>query len=265
MIILDGKKLSETILEKLKKEIKNRRLKLKLVVVLVGKDRASRIYVKKKELACKKIGVGFELYRFNSGIKDNQLEKKVKKMAEDSENSGIVIQLPLPRKMNSEKVLNIIPGKKDVDVLSKNSFEKFAKSKLSILPPTVAAVFYFFNNYGIKLKEKYVVIVGAGRLVGKPLAAWLRLQKVNFSILDKNTEDLSYFTQKADILITGVGKPDLIKGDMVKIGAIVIDVGGDVDFKSVSKKAAYITPTIGGVGPMTVACLLENLVKLNSK
>jgi len=263
MILLDGEELAEKILNNLKKEIKRRQLKLKLAVVLVGKDKSSIIYVGKKELACKKIGVDFKLYRFGSRIEEDQLKAAVKTLIEDREISGIVIQLPLPKKIDSGQVLNIIPEKKDADVLSKKSFEKFAKNRAAILPPTVAAVSYFFKNYPINLRGKYVVIVGAGRLVGKPLAAWFRLQGINFSILDKSTEDLSYYTQKADILITGVGKPGLISGGMVKTGVIALDVGGDIDFKSVSKKAAYITPTLGGVGPMTVACLLENLVKLN--
>ncbi len=261
--ILDGKKLSEDILSNLKKEIKTRQLKLKLAVVLVGKDLASRIYVRKKELACKKIGVDFKLYRFDSRIRIDRLKKEVKRMAEDQKNSGIVIQLPLPKNMDTAKILNIIPEKKDVDVLSENSFEKFAKGKSLIFPPTVGAVSYLLKDYKIRLKGKYIVIVGAGRLVGKPLAAWLNLQGANFSMLDKNTEDISAFTKKADILVSGVGKASLIKGDIVQKGAVVIDAGGDIDFKSVSKKASYITPVPGGVGPLTVACLLENLIKLN--
>ena len=274
MVILDGKKLSEDILNNLKKEIKSRQLKLKLAVVLAGKDRASRIHVIKKELACKKIGVDFKLYRFTSGIGTGRLEKEVKSIAEDPKNSGIVIQLPLPKNIDSEKVLNIIPGEKDVDVLSEKSFEKFERGKSLIFPPTAKATCYLLKKYKINIRGKYVVVVGAGRLVGKPLAAWLKLRGANFSVLDKSTEDISAFTKKADILISGVGKANLIKGDMVKDGAIVIDVGssiengravGDIEFKTVSKKAGYITPVPGGVGPMTVACLLENLIKMAIK
>ena len=274
MKILDGKKLSEKILIDLKKEIKNRHLKLKLAVIWVGDDPVSKIFVRKKEIAAKKIGVGFSLYQFGKKITMGRLGKEIKEIVSDSDNSGIVIQLPLPKKMDTVKILNMVPGKKDVDVLSISSFEKFSQGNISILPPTVGAVSYLLEKYKIDVKEKYVVVVGSGRLVGKPLAAWLRLQKANFSILDKSTEDISSFTRRADILILGVGKENLIKEDMVRKGVIVLDAGtakkngktvGDVNFRSVSKKASYITPVIGGVGPMTIACLLENLVKLNKR
>jgi len=272
--ILDGKKLSESILNSLKKEIKKRRLKLRLAVVLAGNNPASKIYIRKKAEACRKIGIGFKLYIFRERIGERDLKKEIGKIARDPGISGIIIQLPLPFSdpKKIQDILNTVPPEKDADVLSENNFEKFSKGRLKIMPPTVGAVVALLRKYGISLKGKYVVIVGAGRLVGKPLAIWMALQKANFSILDKNTEDLSCFTKKADILISGVGKPDLIKGEMVREGAVVIDVGiskkngktlGDVNFKSVSKKASFITPIIGGVGPMTVACLIENLIKLN--
>ncbi len=280
MIILDGKKLSEKILDNLRKEIsaqggsasggKNR--PLKLAVVLVGQDRVSGVFIKQKEKACKKVGIGFELYQFGKNISAEELKKEIENIGKAPFNSGVVVQLPLPSHINIQEVLNAVPFEKDIDVLSEESFEKFSRGKSLIIPPTVGAVSYLLKEYKINIKGKYVVVVGAGRLVGKPLAAWLKLQGVNFSILDKSTEDISAFTKKADILISGVGKANLIKKDMVKEGAIVIDVGssietgmavGDIEFKSVSQKASYITPVPGGVGPMTVACLLENLVKLS--
>lgn len=262
MILLDGKKLAEEILDNLAKEIKIRRLKLKLAVILVGGDPVSRIFISQKRKACKAVGIGFKLYQFRENGSREILTEEIKKIVSDPENSGVIIQLPLPKKFNAEEFLNLIPEEKDVDVLSEKSFKKFAKGQSVIFPPVVGAVLVLFKNYEVKIDNKNIVVVGGGRLVGRPLAVWLKLQKAKFLALDKNTKDISFYTKKADILIAGTGKKKLIKGDMIKKGAVVVDFGGDVDFKSVSKKASYITPVPGGVGPMTVACLLENLLKI---
>lgn len=263
--ILSGKKIAEDILNNLKKEIKSRKLKVKLAVIWVGDDAASKVYIRKKREACKKIGAGFNLYHFKEKISAKNIEKEIKKITDNKENSGVIIQLPLPGKKDVRRILNLVPNNKDVDVLSEGNFREFSRGRLSIVPPTVGAILAILKEYKISMKNKYVVIVGAGRLVGKPLSAWMGRQPAKFSVLDKNTKGLQYFTSKADILISGVGKPSLIKGDMVKKGAVVIDVGGDVDFNSVSKKAGFITPVFGGVGPLTVACLLKNLVILLGK
>ena len=271
MKILDGEKLAGRILNNLKKEVKNRRLKLKLAVILVGEDFASKIFIKQKQKAAKKVGVGFELFRFRK-IAQEQLKEGIRKIARDHSISGIVIQLPLPRHIDTRDILNAVPLKKDTDMLSELNFRNFASGKSDILSPTVGAVNELLKNYKIKLKSKKIVIIGRGRLVGKPLAAWFKKKKNNFTIIDGKTKNKDYSIKKSDILISGVGKPNLIKGDMVKNGVVVIDFGGgklkgrvvgDAEFKSVSKKASYITPVPGGVGPLTVACLLENLVKLN--
>ena len=271
MKILDGEKLAERILSNLKKEIKNRQLKLKLAVILVGDDFASEIFIKQKQKAAKKIGVGFQLFRFHK-IKQGRLKKEVKKIAQDRSISGIIVQLPLPKDINSKKILNAVPSKKDVDMLSDLNFNNFSKGRLIILPPTVGAVSQLLENYKIKLKNRKIIIVGRGRLVGKPLSAWFKKQKSDFLMIEEKTRNKNYLIKKADILISGVGKPNLIKGNMIKNGVVIIDFGGgkldnkvmgDIDFKSVSKKASYITPVPGGTGPLTVACLLDNLIKLN--
>jgi methylenetetrahydrofolate dehydrogenase (NADP+) / methenyltetrahydrofolate cyclohydrolase len=271
MILLNGQKIADKILDNLKKEIKDRRLKLKLAVVLIGQDAASLTFIKKKQQAAKKIGVGFSFYKFSEQILAEELKQEIKKIVDDPEVSGVVIQLPLPKNIDTAEILNLVPLKKDPDVLATVSFEKFKLGDLDILPPTVGAINYLLKEYQIDLRGKNIVLVGAGRLVGKPLAAWFGLQGVDFSILDKTTVDIQSFTQKADILISGVGKHSLIKGEMIKEGAIVFDAGttkengktvGDIDFKSVAEKAGYVTPVLGGIGPLTVACLLENLVKL---
>jgi len=197
-----------------------------------------------------------------------------KKICRKPDISGVVIQLPLPESLqnNDQEILNIVPQEKDIDILSEENLGKFYTGNLSVLPPVVGAISHLLNSYKISVKGKDILLVGAGRLVGFPLAIWLLKQKATVSVINEFTEDASFFLKKADIVISGVGKPNLIKGSMVKNGVVIIDAGtslrkgklkGDVDFKSVSKKASHIAPVPGGVGPLTVAYLLENLVKLN--
>ena len=272
MIILNGKRISEKIFRNLKKEIKRKRLQLKLAVISVGDNPVSEIFIKEKEKTCQRIGISFELFEFSSNISETELKGKIKGIVNNPENSGIVIQLPLSENFNTQEILNLIPPGKDVDVLSEESTEKFREGSLKILPPVVEGIKKLLEEYKISVKNKKIVLVGAGKLVGKPLSVWLSRENADFSVVDKKTEDISSFTKKADIIISGVGKSKLITGEMVKEGAVLIDAGtscegckavGDIDFESVSKKAGYITPVPGGVGPLTVVCLLENLMKLN--
>lgn len=294
MKILDGKKLSERIIADLKKKIKKSNLKVRLVVIQVGENLVSQIFINQKKIACQKTGIDFQLFNFPPSISPQELKKEIGKITKAAVNSGVIIQLPLPTRPNftrqnfggPEEFLNLIPEEKDVDVLSEKSLGKFYQGTLKILPPTVNGILYLLKNYKIKLKGKNVVVIGAGRLVGFPLAVQLLKEKATLSVLNEFTKDTPSFTKKADILISGVGKPNLIKASMIKKGVVIIDAGlsfekrksrksssgilrgrlvGDVDFKSVSKKASYITPVPGGVGPLTVACLLENLVKLNKR
>jgi len=280
MKLLDGKKLSEKILGNIKREIKKRKLKLTLAVIQVGENPVSQIFINQKRKACEKTGINFKLFKFPAKIRVLELKKEIDKIVQNPTNSGIIIQLPLPTRLNfakqnfggPEEFLNLIIGEKDIDVLSEKSLGKFYQGTLKILPPTVNGILRLLKNYKIGLKGKDVIVIGAGRLVGFPLATQLLKEKATLSVLNEWTRDASSFTKKANILISGVGKPNLIKGNLVKKGVVVIDAGtstkkgklvGDVDFKSVSKKASYITPVPGGVGPLTVACLLENLVELN--
>lgn len=246
-IIIDGKKLAEKILADLKKEIVAKQLKLKLAVVLVGQDPVSAVFVRQKEKACQKIGIGFELFQYFSEISSPKLNEEIKKISRDPGVSGIVVQLPLPENLNVE-----IPLEKDAEIRS----------------PVVDAVKRILEEYNISLKDKKIVLVGKGKLVGQPLFSWLKQNNMDFFNTDKAEPRR---IREADVVISGTGRPGSITGEMVKKGAVIIDVGssfvngktkGDVDFESVSKKAGYITPTPGGVGPMTVACLLKNLVKL---
>lgn len=272
MILLNGKKLSEEILKNIKRKIKGRRLKLRLAVIQIGENPVSLIFINQKEKACQKIDIDFKLFEFPAKIKKSELKKEVGKICQDSKNSGVIIQLPLPKNFLPEDFLNLIPEKKDIDILSESSLGKFYQGTLKVLPPTVQGILYLLKKYKISLKGKDIVIIGSGRLVGFPLAVQLLREKATVSVLNEFTRDTQFFIQKADILISGVGKPNLVKENMIKKGTIIIDAGttlkkgklvGDVDFRRVSKRVNYITPVPGGVGPLTVACLLENLIKLN--
>lgn len=266
MKLLSGKELSERMLEKLKGS------KAKLSVIQVGDNAVSKTYIDRKREAAEDIGVYFELVEFPEDIEQEKLIRSIKEVAENTD--GLIVQLPLPKNLVQDEVLKAIPTEKDVDVLSADSFESFSDDSFPVLPPTVCAISELFLEYGIDIKEKNIVVVGSGRLVGKPIAVWLKNKGVNVNVLDSKTEDLASEVKKADIVITGVGKPNLITGDMVKEGVVVIDAGtsvedgetsGDIDFDSVSKKASMISPVPGGVGPLTVSCLLRNLVILKER
>jgi len=270
--LLKGTELSKKFLVHLKKKLGKSKLKLRLAVIQIGRNYISEVFIGQKKKVAEKIGIGFKLYQFDKKIEKDRLKKKIKEIIKNPLNSGIIIQLPLPKQFLADDFLNLIPEEKDVDILSEKSLGKFYQGKLKILPPIVKGILSLLKNYKIKLKGKNVVIIGAGRLIGLPLNLQLLKEKATLLVLNEFTKNISFFTNKADILISGVGKPNLIKSNMIKKGAVVIDAGisqrngkviGDVDFKEVSKKASYITPVPGGVGPMTVVSLLENLVELN--
>ncbi len=286
MIILDGKALAAKILEGLKAEIGAK--KLSLTVVVVGENPVIQKFIAKKKKVAQELGVDFRIYDYPADISANDLRKRLATIVHQADPDGIIIQLPLPPHINTQYILNSVPPEKDVDVLSARAVGDFAVGKAKVLPPVVGAIHALFQEYGIDYRARHVVVVGAGTLVGKPVAAWLANEKVSFTVVDENTPDISVFTQKGDIIISGVGKPGLITGDMVKEGAVVVDAGtsvshqppatsnqqgarswkpgaalaGDVDFSSVSQKAAYITPVPGGVGPLTVAMIYRNLLTL---
>jgi methylenetetrahydrofolate dehydrogenase (NADP+) / methenyltetrahydrofolate cyclohydrolase len=273
MQFLDGKKLSKKILRNLENKIKAKKLRLKLGVVLVGNNKVSEIFAREKQKACEKTGIDFQLFNFTAKTKLIELKREIKKIDRNHSISGIVLQLPLPQRLDSQEVFNLISFKKDIDVLSEIGIGKFYSGVSPILPPTVQGISNLLKEYKVTLRGKNVVVVGAGRLVGYPATVWLLREKSAVIVVDKFVKNISFFTKNADIIISGTGKPNLITGKMIKKGAILIDAGtcqqgdkliGDIDIKSVSKKASFIAPVPGGVGPMTVASLLQNLVTLNS-
>lgn len=254
-MIIDGKKLAE--------EIKNtlNGKGLKLAIVAVAPDEASKKFIEKKEKIAKDIGAETRIYEFPEDISTSQLRQKMAEISHILENDGVILQLPLPEHIKTQYVLNGIIASKDVDVLSSRAFGDFATGHSKILPPVVGAVKKIFEQYNIEIKNKNIVVVGAGRLVGKPVATWLINQNATTSVLNEFTSDISEFTKKADIIISGAGKKNLITPEIIKNGVIIIDVG-DADPR-VAEKASLFTPAIGGLGPLTVAMVFKNLIELN--
>ncbi|WP_338972572.1 bifunctional 5,10-methylenetetrahydrofolate dehydrogenase/5,10-methenyltetrahydrofolate cyclohydrolase [Spiroplasma endosymbiont of Panorpa germanica] len=275
MKILDGKKLaqkrSDLILDKLAKNNPKLR-KPKLVVVLVGNDSASEVYVKHKKKACEKVGIEFELINFLDSVKPQLVLDKIDKLNKDSKVDGILIQLPLPKEWNEEDFLQAVDYSKDVDGFHYINQGKLYQGNETFVPCTPLGIIKLLEEYDINLKGQKVTVVGTSNIVGKPLIGMMINRGATVTACNKNTLNIKTHTKKADILISATGSQFLITKDMIKKGAIVIDVGitrdlktnrlvGDVDFDSVCKKSGYITPVPGGVGPMTVQILIENTIK----
>ena len=274
MTILDGKKLSEKIKENLKNEVeelKNKGITPGLAVILVGNDPASHTYVKMKKNACQNVGIYSVVHEFPESISEKELLSTIKMINENPNIHGLLIQLPLPKHIDTTKILEAVDPSKDVDGFHPYNMGRLVEGLDTFAPCTPLGVMEIFKEYSIDLKGKDVCVVGASNIVGKPMWALLLNAWASVDICHIETKDLASHTKRADIVIVGVGKPNLITADMVKEGVIVIDIGinrlddgrlvGDVDFENVSKKASYITPVPGGVGPMTIAMLLKNTVK----
>ncbi|MBX4186965.1 MAG: bifunctional methylenetetrahydrofolate dehydrogenase/methenyltetrahydrofolate cyclohydrolase [Candidatus Doudnabacteria bacterium] len=269
--IVNGNLIAETILNKLRSEVKKAGLTPHLAVVLVGEDKPSATYVRKKEEAARSIGIKFSLYKFPATIAETELISQIKKIQQQSL-SGIIVQLPLPKNLDKKKILNAIDPELDVDFLTWESLGKLVIAENVLVPPSPGAILEILKHHKINLKGKDVVLVGMGDLIGKPLTNLLLHLPVTLTTCNKDTKNLGEVTRSADILITGVGKANLIRGSMVKKGAVVIDAGvtfvdkkmrGDINFPEVAAVASLVTPTPGGVGPITVAKLLENVVKIS--
>lgn len=274
MQILDGKSLSQKIEHNIKnqvQELQTKGMKPSLAVILVGDDPASHSYVTMKAKACQRCGIESITKRLVSSISEESLLLEIENLNNDNLVHGILVQLPLPKHINTNKILEKISPKKDVD-----GFHPFNAGKIfygldSLTPATPKGIITLLKEYKIDLVGKNVVIIGASNIVGKPLAALFLNENATITLCHIYTKNLKEHTLNADILCVGVGKVNLITQDMVKEGAIVVDIGinklesgkivGDVDFANVSQKTSYITPVPGGVGPMTIASLLENTIK----
>jgi methylenetetrahydrofolate dehydrogenase (NADP+)/methenyltetrahydrofolate cyclohydrolase len=273
-MIIDGKQLSGQILKRLKGEVKKLSFKPVLIVVVVGEDPVSATYVKIKARRAQEIGVDFVLKKYPVNVGQKKLERDILAMNKVKNLAGIIVQLPLPKYLDKQEALNKIDPKFDVDVITSTNIGDFFTGEPCYIPAAAGAVLAILKNYKVEFRGKRILVVGAGDLVGKPAAHMMIREGATVTVVNKFTKNLKDYTSKAEIIITGVGKPKLITGSMVSKGAVVIDAGtsesgnkiaGDVDFDSVSKKAKLITPVPGGVGPVTVAMLLTNVLQSAKK
>ncbi|RVY19590.1 bifunctional methylenetetrahydrofolate dehydrogenase/methenyltetrahydrofolate cyclohydrolase FolD [Helicobacter pylori] len=272
VVLLDGQALAYDIEKDLKNKIQTITAQThkspKLAVILVGKDPASITYVNMKIKACERVGMDFDLKTLQEDITEAELLSLIKDYNTDQNISGVLVQLPLPRHIDSKMVLEAIDPSKDVDGFHPLNIGKLCTQKESFLPATPMGVMRLLKHYHIEIKGKDVAIIGASNIIGKPLSMLMLNAGASVSVCHILTKDISFYTQNADIVCVGVGKPDLIKASMLKKGAVVVDIGinhlndgrivGDVDFNNAQKVAGFITPVPKGVGPMTIVSLLEN-------
>ena len=275
MKIIDGKALAATIRADLKAKIEMSEKKPGLAVVIVGEDPASRIYVRNKIKACAELGIRSYAYELPSNISQEEVEALLDKLALDKEVDGILLQLPLPKHLDTEAVTAHIPFEKDVDGFSAKNLGLLMQNKQLVAACTPSGVMKILENEGIELEGKHAVVIGRSETVGKPMAMLLLNANATVTICHSRTKNLAQVCRQADILISAVGKANFVTADMVKEDAVVIDVGinrsadgklcGDVDFENVKEKASCITPVPGGVGPMTITMLMYNTYLIASK
>ncbi len=268
--IIDGTKASFEIRKNVKELIEREKIQPVLAVIQIGDNKASDVYIKNKKKACEEVGIKFEYIKFNDTISENLVINEIKRLNNDISVNGILVQLPLPNGFDEGKIINEINPVKDVDGLTYQNVGNLVLENDCLVPCTPLGVMELLKRYNVNLSTKNVCLVGRSNLVGKPLIQLLLKENATLSICHSKSRDIKSYTKIADVLIVAAGHPNLITKDMVKEGVVIIDVGinkegnllcGDVDYDEVSKKASLITPVPGGVGPMTVACLLKNVVK----
>jgi len=272
--ILDGKMLAKKIKDYLRErveELKQNEIFPKLAVIMVGNDSASKIYVKNKSIACEEIGIEYEEYLLKENTTMDELLELINKLNNDRTVNGILLQSPIPKGLDINEAFKAIAPEKDVDGFNPCNVGKLCLGQDAFISCTPYGIIKLLEEYGIEIEGKDAVVVGRSNIVGKPMMQCLLNKNATVTICHSKTIKLDRVTKKADILVVAIGKPKFITKDMVKEGAIVIDVGinrgedgklcGDVDFEEVSKIASYITPVPGGVGPMTIAMLMHNIVK----
>lgn len=275
-VIIDGKKCAEEILDNLKDKISKLEKKPSLAVILANDNSSSKIYVDNKEKVSMELGIKSSVYRFDKSITQGELIKLIHELNADKNINGILVQLPLFEHLNSQEIIELINPKKDVD-----GFHPINVGRLNCgLEPyavccTPKGIIKLLKKYKINLVGKNVVVIGRSNIVGKPIATLLTNENATVTLAHSKTKKLKEITKNADVIVSATGHPKLIKADMVKKGAVVIDVGitkqingklaGDVDFEKVKNVASYITPVPKGVGPMTIACLMENTYELYLK
>lgn len=271
MTLIDGKAVSAAVKERIKREIEEKKLEIGLAVVIVGNNQASRVYVNNKKKACDFCGIISYEYALPEETTEEQLLELVDKLNVDKKVNGILVQLPLPKQIDEKKIIERISPEKDVDAFNAVNVGKIMIGDYAFLPCTPAGVMELIHSTGTEISGKECVVIGRSNIVGKPMAMLLLHENATVTICHSKTANLSEVCRRADILVSAVGKAGFVTEDMVKEGAVVIDVGmnrnaegklcGDVDFDNVKDKCAYITPVPGGVGPMTIAMLMENTLR----
>ena len=274
-VLIDGKSIAAKVRSELREQVTAMARELKkrpaLAVIIVGEDPASQLYVRNKQRACEDVGILSEIYTLGENVSQESLEYIINSLAERRDIDGILLQLPLPKGLDAERALRCIPPEKDVDAFHPENVGHIMRGDYRFLPCTPAGVMELLSRYDIDVEGKDCVVIGRSDIVGKPMAMLLLHKGGTVTICHSRTKNLAEHTRRADILVSAVGKAGFVTADMVKEGAVVIDVGinrgadgklcGDVDFAAVEPKAGYVTPVPGGVGPMTVAILMKNTVK----
>lgn len=267
MELLDGKKLRDELLEQLKDEVLKEKKDIILAIIYIGFNSASEVYINNKIKYALKVGIKAKLYKLESDVKETEVQHLIEDLNNDDSIHGIIIQSPIPEHLDFKKLSNLIKSSKDVDGFTKENIYNNYQNNNCLLPCTVKGIIKLLEYYNIEIEGKEVVIVGRSMIVGKPLMMTLLNKNATVTIAHSKTIALKEVCKRADILISAVGKPNLINNEFVKEGAVVVDVGinrvdgklcGDVDFPLVMEKCSYITPVPGGVGPMTIAMLLLN-------
>ena len=273
-VIIDGKKLAQEIREELKlkcEKIKEKGIQPKLAVVMVGDNKASQVYVKNKSKACEEVGIEFEEFLLDANIEQKVLMDVLEKLNKDNNVHGILLQSPIPEHLDINEAFRTIAPEKDVDGFNPVNVGKLCLNQDTFVSCTPYGIMKMFEVYDIDLTGKNVTIIGRSNIVGKPLMQCCLNKNATVTVCHSKTKDLKQHTQNADVVIAAIGKSKFITADMIKQDAVVIDVGinrgedgkltGDVDFENVKEKASYITPVPGGVGPMTIAMLINNVIK----
>jgi len=265
--LIDGKKMADALLERAAEKVAQLNFKPCVAIVLVGDDPASQTYTKKKHDACARVGMDSRNVRMPSSATQKEIIAQVQHLNEDPAVDAILVQLPLPDGIDEDAVLASVAREKDVDGFHPENFGKLAQGIGKIAPCTPAGVMHMLKESGVQVAGKHAVVIGRSRIVGKPLALLLLNAGATVTVCHSKTQDMAAIVKTADIICSAVGKPRLVSGGMVKSGAVVIDIGtskeaeklvGDVEFEAVAKKASLITPVPGGVGPMTIAMLIQN-------
>ncbi len=273
-MILDGKELRDKLLEGYKEYIENNHLDLTLAIIYIGNNSASEVYINNKIKYCSKVGIKTKLIRFDGDVLESDIIKEIDNLNKDNSITGIIVQSPIPDSFNFDNIVQSIEPNKDVDGFTKENWYNLSHNIYGLRPCTAKGIMRLLEEYNIDVTSKNVCIIGRGNLVGKPMLFEMLNHNATVDICHSKTTDLKEHTLNADIIVCGCGQPHLLTEDMVKKGAVVIDAGitvedgqiiGDADFDHLIDKCSYITPNPGGVGPMTIAMIIDNLIEASKR